>query len=235
MPTEAPTKPPKATWRDWLIADRVPPAEIERMEEEGLLTREELLAAVNDPAEWELIEEGLVKPVTLRDLQYWESLGVVPRPIRRWHEGGSRVLYPRWFVYVVRPVRYHQSQGITLDEIAVMIRALVRFHFSQHEADKDVREHTNNFGQTPADLRLPQDAEVGLKRFASWHHRITGVEIDRVEIAVVDKNGRRHVREIPIAPRPSNRPEMRVSLRDHVANLKEWGLTYEPELLPNSQ
>ncbi|MDP9355087.1 MAG: hypothetical protein M3R02_07355 [Chloroflexota bacterium] len=227
MPTETPArtpaKPPKATWRDWLIADRVPPEEIARMEDEGLLTREELLAEVNDPAGWELVEDQTVKPVTPGDMQYWENTGVLPRSVRRWHQGATRALYPRWFVFLVRQIRYYQLSDTPLDEIAAMLRAYVRHRFSRHPADQDVREHADNLGLTPADLRLPQAVEFGLRRFAAWHQRITGVDIDRVEIAVVDKNGRRHVREVPIASRPSTRPEQRVSLSDHLDSLGGWG------------
>lgn len=72
--------PNKETWRDWMPPDMPEPAEGD------LITRGELLQRLRD-------RNVVICP---RTLQLWESMGIVPRPIRRWNNGGPRALYPPW-------------------------------------------------------------------------------------------------------------------------------------------
>ena len=53
-----------------------------------LLSRDELMA--------ELEAQG--SPVTVGTLENWRDQGVIPRPIRMYHNGNTRPVYPAWIV-----------------------------------------------------------------------------------------------------------------------------------------
>ncbi len=81
-----------------------------------LVTRAELLTIV----------KRLGLDADERDLRYWESLGLLPRPVRRRHGGATRALYPRWVAQLVFQLRYFQDQGLTLAELPDRMRAVSR-------------------------------------------------------------------------------------------------------------
>ena len=98
------TTVPQETWRDWLAPGQAEPR--------PLLTRAELVARTR--------AFGVkVSPV---DLYYWEYTGVLPRAVKRWHEGAVRALYPEWFPYLILSLRDAQEAGKSLDEIAALLR-----------------------------------------------------------------------------------------------------------------
>lgn len=76
------------------------------------MTRTELLAEVN----------RVGASVTERTLTFWEKEGILPRPIRRWHDGAPRALYPPSRVQDVLAVRRLQWQGWSLRAIAAADR-----------------------------------------------------------------------------------------------------------------
>ncbi len=110
MPTEAPSKPKRETWRDWMrdAAPDVP-------EPTELLTREEFLAELNRLSL--NVDEG-----TLRS---WEYHGVLPRIVRRWDPGlrANRAYYPPWMIAAVLLLRESQGAGLSLQQIAARLRS----------------------------------------------------------------------------------------------------------------
>lgn len=108
MATETPAKGTRETWRDWMPEGSPEPAD--------LMTREAFLARLN----------GVGVDAVEGDLRFWEYHGVLPRAIRRWHDGASRVLYPRWMIMAVALLRDFQDLGFSLRDIAPRLRALVR-------------------------------------------------------------------------------------------------------------
>ncbi len=77
MPTEAPSKPKRETWRDWMSPEAPEPTE--------LLSRDEL---VN-----QLRQEGI--KVSAADLRNWQDDGIVPYGIRRWYQGITGIPWKR--------------------------------------------------------------------------------------------------------------------------------------------
>jgi hypothetical protein len=98
------TKAEQTTWADWLPDGQSEPPQ--------LITRAELLA--------ELAREGVDVPE--RMLTFWESSGVLPRPVRRWRDGAPKALYPLGWQALVATVRAFQDQGLPLSDIATEVR-----------------------------------------------------------------------------------------------------------------
>ena len=103
--TEAPSEAKQETWLDWLAPDQPEP--------KPLITREELV---------ERIRKLGVK-ASPGDLRYWEAAGILPRAVKRWHDGATRALYPEWMPYLVVSLREYQHEGLPLEEIARRLRA----------------------------------------------------------------------------------------------------------------
>jgi len=98
MPTaEKPiTKAP--TWLDLMPANAPMPE---------LLAHDELLAAVHDRGV-ELTSSGL---------EYYRLRTLLPRPIRRRHQGKTQAVYPSWYVDAIVHLKRLQAQGQSLDEL----------------------------------------------------------------------------------------------------------------------
>lgn len=105
MASEAPAKPKHETWLDWLSPGQAEPR--------PLITREELVERVRELG----VKAGP------GDIRFWESEGILPRAVKRWHNGATRALYPNWMPYVVVSLRDHQANGVPLSEIAERLRA----------------------------------------------------------------------------------------------------------------
>ncbi|MDP9358316.1 MAG: hypothetical protein M3R02_24120 [Chloroflexota bacterium] len=180
MPTTSPPATNQETWRDWM-PDGAP-------DPDQLYTRDEIIEMVD-----RLHVTG-TDPVSAGDLRYWESLGILPRPVRRWHEGAARALYPSWYAYLPRRVRILQRTGYSLDEIRPRIRTHARLLLG----------HGSNALEALADgaedVRLWPDLVSGLERIARWRAHLTGVETERVEVRVIGKDGRSTVYPLPISP-----------------------------------
>lgn len=93
-----------ATWRDWMPAGAPEP---------DLLSHDELVH--------ELHERGI--DVTPATLEHWRRNGVIPRPIRRRHQGNTRPVYPGWLVDAIVQLRELQDAGRSLEQIAPIMRA----------------------------------------------------------------------------------------------------------------
>jgi len=104
--TDTSGKTAKPTWLDWHPEGApLPP----------LLSHDELLEALR--------ERGIdISPYTL---EHWRRNGILPRPVRRAHEGAVRPVYPHWYVAAVTHIKQRQSDGRGLDEIRDAIGPLL--------------------------------------------------------------------------------------------------------------
>lgn len=93
-----------ATWRDWMPAGAPDP---------DLLSHDELVHELHE-------REIDVTPATL---EHWRRNGVIPRPIRRRHQGNTRPVYPGWLVDAIVQLRELQDAGRSLEQIAPIMRA----------------------------------------------------------------------------------------------------------------
>lgn len=190
MAAEAPTKPKRETWRDWLPAGSPDPAP------ETLLTRDEVV---------ETLERRRVD-ASVRDLRFWEAEGVLPRPIRRSHKGAVRAVYPDWYPHLVRQVRRLQRWGMSLEQIKRRTRAYARYVLGvtddpDNPIDAEIREHAMGLAiEGPEDVRLPETMVEELRRVARWHERLTGQPTDHVEVWVIDEEGAPTLYPWPISP-----------------------------------
>lgn len=150
MATKAPTTPDRETWDDWLPPN-TPSAD-------RLLTRDKLVA--------ELHKFGV--KADANDFRFWESVGVLPRPIRRWHDGATRTLYPKTAMTVVMELRELQERGYTLKQIAPRLRLFVR---SAWAAD-------------------PHNIADAVNDLARRHEELTGRKIWRVDVQFTDEDNR---------------------------------------------
>lgn len=188
MAAEAPTKPKAQTWRDWMHPDDPEPA--------AVLTRGEVVARLHS---WR-------EEVTERDLRLWESRGLLPRPVRRSHDGAVRAVYPDWYPYLVRQLRRLQRRGFSLEQIKRRTRAFARYVLDvtddpDNPIDADIREHAMGPAiEGPEDVGLPKPMVAQLERVAGWHERITGQPTDHVEVWVVDADGLPTQYPFPISP-----------------------------------
>ncbi len=204
MPTEAPAKPKRETWRDWMreAAPEVP-------EPTALLTREEFLAELN--------RLGLdVDEGTLRS---WEYHGILPRIVRRWDPAirANRGYYPGWMIAVIFLLRELQRSGLSLQQIASRLRAhagaIIR---GAHTAELLRREGASNpelmspvplddpGWQFPVVLRalrgpawpaivvqfaLMEPVRLSLADAAARFARITGAEVVHADVSLRDRDG----------------------------------------------
>lgn len=102
----ATAKTRRETWLDWKT-------EGQRFEAGPPITRDELVEKVR----------ALGFRVSSDDLRFWETSGILPSAVKRWHEGATRAVYPQWMVAAVVSLRDYQGKGLSLDEIAQRLRA----------------------------------------------------------------------------------------------------------------
>ncbi len=117
-------KPKRETWEDW--QDRGAP------EPRRLLTQAELLALL---AGYAVIQP----PVTKDDLRYWQGRRILPAPVRRWHDGATRALYPPWYATLVADLRLlTYNSAFRLAEMAAILRPAARQLSLQAEPEPTV-------------------------------------------------------------------------------------------------
>ncbi len=102
MRARAPTK--RETWEDWVSGETTKPTR--------LLSRDELIAEIRT---WGT-------DVTVSDIRFWEYEGILPRAVKRWHEGANRVFYPLWMAALIMTLRALQDAGMSLRNIAPILR-----------------------------------------------------------------------------------------------------------------
>ncbi len=165
----------RETWIDWLSEGESEP------DYEDLLTRDELL---EDLRRREI-------EATDRDLKFWEYEGILPRPVRRWHKGAVRAVYPDWYASLVWEIRSLQRHGYTLEQIRHRIR-VSHWYWSDSTTDPPSPD--------PEELRLPPRLVSQLEAIAQMRERETGIPADRIEVVVTDTHGKRSRYVHPISP-----------------------------------
>jgi hypothetical protein len=127
------------------------------------------------------------------DLRYWVYAGVLPRPVRRWHEGATRALWPTAIVRAVEELRALQRRGITLDQIAPQVRRrLVAEMVKRSSAPYgDKVDAVLALDRPLADLALPPFVVDALAELADSRAGLTGVPTRDVKIAITGTDGRR--------------------------------------------
>ncbi|MDP9470571.1 MAG: hypothetical protein M3Q71_07875 [Chloroflexota bacterium] len=186
MSGETTPKAKPETWLDWLPAGAPEPE---------LLSRDEVLARLQ--------ERGV--DVSSSDLRYWEYAGVLPRPIRRWHQGATRAVYPGFAVPLIADIRRRQRSRVPLDQIGPQIRERGRFMVAlsvggDPSTDEGLARLFAAMDHALDDAR-PTPAlidEVG--RLVERRERLTGIPIKHVELRVTDARGKSVT--YPIPPRP---------------------------------
>lgn len=138
----------KPSWTDWFDdADQVPQ-----------LTRDELVDMFAD--------EG-VNTATLR---HWEGIRIMPPPVRRWHEGATRALYPAPYAYrAVLTILDLQKRGYSLQQIAERLPRRFRAWQLAHSETAYLMPHAT--------------------AIANEYTERTGNVIERVQITVIDDDG----------------------------------------------
>lgn len=157
-------KPSKETWQDWIPSE---PGWFGPTDEE-LITRDELL---------ERVEELGVK-IHPRTLQQLESQGLMPRPVRRWHDGAVRALYAPWVV-----------------DLAIRAQERRRGKWPLDKAQADVREAAKQaiftYGMDKWGGRgIPMEFLIQLKELADRQTTRSGTAIPSAEIRFLDADGR---------------------------------------------
>ncbi len=151
MPTEAPAKPKQETWLDILLPSTPEPL---------MISREELLGTLQ------------ARGVDVNDITivFWEKSGTLPRPVRRWHAGAPRAMYPVYAIDAIEHLRQLQAAGHTLEQIAPVMRTWAI-------AQTDWRDH----------LSKPiNDARDALYEVA----RLRGIKAAGVRITFTDDTGK---------------------------------------------
>jgi DNA-binding transcriptional MerR regulator len=103
----------RETWTDWIRA--IDPGFDESSVE--YLTVDELLE------ELDLLITRDSEKVDAVTIRYWQRKRLLPYPVKRWHEGATRSLYPiPSAVQLIVHIRLLQREGYTLEQIAPRLR-----------------------------------------------------------------------------------------------------------------
>ncbi len=111
MTARAPTKPKPATWLDLMPAGFPLPE---------LLSHDQLLERLQ--------ERGV--DLSSSALEYYRNRHILPRPVRRWHEGRTQPTYARWLVPVIETLKDMQARGMSLDEIRDKLPVVMQMHIA---------------------------------------------------------------------------------------------------------
>ena len=149
----------RETWIDWVPSGWLGPAD------EELITRDELLSRV----------KALGVEIHPRTLQILENQGLVPRPVRRWHNGAVRALYAPWVA-----------------DLALRAYARRRGRWPLDKARADVRDYVKGaiyINKMDTDQLVSRDFLAHLRELASRHAERTGTPIHSSEIRFLDADG----------------------------------------------
>lgn len=85
-----------------------------------LVTADELLDILE-----RVLEPGAAPNID--KLRYWQRAGVLPHPVRRWHDGATRALYPKQAATLaITELLTYQLNGFTLQQIGPMLRTVFK-------------------------------------------------------------------------------------------------------------
>jgi hypothetical protein len=195
MTTDAPAKSKRETWLDWQPPDAPEP--------EQLLTKGQLLDELRKMGEH----------IPERTLNHWQSLGMIPRPVRRWHAGKPASFYAEWVVEAVVRARDMRRDGSRPADIGRSLRSWV---VGQVSSDRHINvDDTLRLGAHD-DLHLRRDdspaaaayatalatALDAIKALADARERWTGVPVHRARLQLFDEHGQRDDHWWHISPAP---------------------------------
>ncbi len=159
MATATPPKTTRETWSD--IAP----------EYHDLVTMDELLAFLSRAHGCE--------NVTADTIRYWQKIDVLPQPVKRWHDGATRALYPREAAFMaIIEILDLQERGYTLRQIGPRLRR--RFAVWNIRTDD------------------PSDWRETAMRMAAEFAEITGNTIRHVQITFIDEDDERDTFSYPV-------------------------------------
>lgn len=179
MPTAETTKTRRESWIDW-----VPPEgrEDALLDAEPLLTRAELVA--------ELRRGG--DDVSARDLVYWQSVGAIPYPVKRQHQGAPHAFYPKWFVGTVHQLKSLQQQGYKLREIGPLLRGDMYHRFMPRALTPQQEQQRAKRVAKRALSPLMEELNPRIRSLARIHERLHGGQIPHAEVRLIDDQGKDH-------------------------------------------
>ena len=158
MPDDQTPRTKAPTWLDLMPADAPMPE---------LLAHDELLAAVHDRGV-ELTSSGL---------EYYRHRTLLPRPIRRRHQGKTQAVYPSWYVDAIVHLKRLQAQDQSLDEIRPAMWDWLRLKargWVRWSVKDPLREPTAN---------LQTAMETYARAVQPW---LDGRTIDTIRVVLVD-------------------------------------------------
>ncbi len=169
----------RETWRAWMPADSAEPT--------TLLSREEFIERVNRFGAD--VDEG--------DLRYWEYQGILPRVVKKWSGKANRAYYPLWLVSIVVFLRELQRAGLSLQEIAPMLRQRTPRAVSMAETIERLRhdgrlsdaDEQNLLADTAVEFMTEAMSKV-LEDFGRRYARLTGEEVAQARVEFYDRQGR---------------------------------------------
>lgn len=150
MPVPARDHTERQTWRDWL-PDTDPADEV---------TIEELVESL--PMMWGT-------KVTADMIRYWQKADVLPVPVKRWHNGATRAMYPREpALELIHDLLYLQQAGYTLNDIAGRLRLYLE----------------------GMDREDPIEARPAVQTIADHYEKATGIPATEIFVRITDAGGK---------------------------------------------
>lgn len=180
------------TWLDILPAGEPEPP---------LITRTELL---------QLLAEHAID-VDDRTLRYWETIGALPRPARRWQRTAVHAVYPEWTLLVIARFRNFQRQGRPIKEIQARMRNWLEAVL-QYPPEARGLTRTAQWA-LPTWLHLdPASYRAfieGLQLIASRMAIVRGTDIVQVDLRFIDDlgYGEQEPVQFGVSPRPTDSSE----------------------------
>ena len=169
LTTDAPAKAKRVDWRDWVPIEGITEA---TNDAEPMLTRAELVAVLRDAGE----------DVTERDLAYWQTREVLPHPTRRKHGRTILAVYPAWYPRLVRALRRHQREGMTLDRIGPVLRVLTEQMFTPRPLSPQRRQHIEREEATRAFYALRDEIAIRVRKLAGLIEAMDGRHFPTAEL-----------------------------------------------------
>ena len=162
MPPDTETKPKRQTWLDVMPAGMPLPE---------LLSHDDLLEELN--------RRGI--ELSSSALEYYRNLNILPRPIRRRHEGRTQPVYPLWYIHAIEYLKQMQAENKSLDEIRHAIKPRLKTW-----ALSGVHWHHPVLDQAEADL------DAALREYAKTYMEqgeLRGRNINMIRVTLFDDDG----------------------------------------------
>jgi DNA-binding transcriptional MerR regulator len=163
------TKAQRVDWRDWVPIEGITEA---TSAAEPMLTRTELVAVLRDAGE----------DVTERDIAYWQTRGVIPHPTRRKHGRTIVAIYPAWFPQLVRALRRHQREGMTLDRIGPVLRIMTERMFTSRPLSDQRQHHIEREESRRAFYALRDEIALRVRKLAGLIEEMDGRHFPMAEL-----------------------------------------------------